>query len=141
MTPIPETDKSRPASRRSQRLKLQFPVIITVAGPMRRPAIEETITLNVNAWGGMFELRTPVQLTDLVVVTNKSTAEEQQARVAYVGPVQPQGRKIGVEFLEPAKDFWRIHFPSPGNRSNGTVSNGGNSNGNGVMRRARGGAA
>jgi hypothetical protein len=137
MKPEMESDKARPASRRSQRLKLQFPVIITVTGPSRRPAIEQTVTLNVNMWGGMFELRTPVNLADMVVVTNKSTTEEQQARVAYVGPVQPQGRKIGVEFLTPSKDFWRIHFPSPGNRSNPTTG----TNGNGNIKQARGGAA
>ncbi len=124
-----EFEKVRPASRRSQRLKLQFPVFITVVGPSRQTKTEETITLNVNAWGGLFELRMPVDLSDAVIVTNKSTTEEQEARVAYVGPVQPHGRKIGVEFITPAKDFWRIHFPSPG-RSNG----GGNGNGRNEIR-------
>ncbi|HXW18422.1 MAG TPA: hypothetical protein VEJ39_08955 [Candidatus Acidoferrales bacterium] len=129
MKPKMELEKPRPASRRSQRLKLQFPVFITVVGSSRRTSTEETITLNVNAWGGLFELRMPVELSDAVIVTNKSTAEEQEARVAYVGPVQPHGRKIGVEFIAPAKDFWRIHFPSP-LRSNGS----GNGNGRNDIR-------
>lgn len=126
MKPKMELEKSRPASRRSQRLKLQFPVFITVVGPSRRTKTEETITLNVNAWGGLFELRMPVELSDAVIVTNKSTTEEQEARVAYVGPVQPHGRKIGVEFITPAKDFWRIHFPSPARSNPGGNGNGRN---------------
>jgi hypothetical protein len=112
-------EKPRPGSRRSQRLKLQVPVIVKRENPGQRPSVEDVVTLNVNKCGGLFELRMPVTLGDLLVVTNKATTDEQVSRVVYVGPNQPHGRKIGVEFSQPAKDFWRICFPTLAPRTNG----------------------
>ena len=119
MKPAMSLEKPRLSARRSQRLKLQVPVLVARRNSAPQPDPEHAVTLNVNACGGMFELRMPVQLGELLVVTNKATAEEQVSRVVYVGPNQPHGRKIGVEFSQPAKDFWRIHFPLPGHRTNG----------------------
>jgi hypothetical protein len=110
-------EKPKPASRRSQRLKLQVPVLVTRQAPNQRPAREDAVTLNVNACGGMFELRMPLERGDLLIVLNKATTQEQEARVVYIGPNAPHGRKIGVEFTEAARDFWRICFPRP--RANG----------------------
>jgi len=119
MKPATTLEKPRPSSRRSQRLKLQVPVLVTRQVPNQTAAREDALTLNVNACGGMFELRMPVEKGDLVIVQNKATTEEQESRVVYIGPNAPHGRKIGVEFTQPAKDFWRICFPRVGPRPNG----------------------
>ena len=112
-------EKPRPGSRRSQRLKLQVPVLVTRQIPKQRPAREDSVTLNVNVSGGLFELLMPVERGVLLTVQNKCTLEERESRVVYVGPTTPHGRKIGVEFTQPAKDFWKIHFPAVAPRSNG----------------------
>ena len=111
--------KPRPGSRRSQRLKLQVPVLVTRQIPKQRPAREDAVTLNVNVCGGMFELQMPVERGELLTVQNKCTAEERESRVVYVGPTGPNGRKVGVEFTQPSKDFWQIHFPLVAPRNNG----------------------
>jgi hypothetical protein len=112
-------DKPKPGSRRSQRLKLQVPVLVTRHVPKQKPEREDAVTLNVNLAGGLFELHMPVARGDLLTVQNKSTSEERESRVVYVGPTAPHGRKIGVEFTQPTKDFWQIHFPSVAPRNNG----------------------
>ncbi len=112
-------EKPRPGSRRSQRLKLQVPVLVTRQVPKQKPVREDAVTLNVNVSGGLFELHMPVERGDLVTLQNKATAEERESRVVYVGPTTPNGRKIGVEFTQPKKDFWQIHFPLLAPRNNG----------------------
>jgi hypothetical protein len=105
-------DKPRIGSRRSHRLKLQVPVFVS------RPAangatIDETATmLNVNAFGGLLILKVHVVRGDVLRLTNKATLEAQECRVINVGPVTAIGTKIGIEFLNPAPDFWRIYFPT-----------------------------
>lgn len=104
-------NKPRLGSRRSQRLKLQVPVAVARQHAHHGSAREDAITLNVNAFGGMFALKGPVQRGEVLILINKSTREQQECRVVYIGPSAPNGKKIGVEFTQPAENFWRINFP------------------------------
>ena len=110
-------DKPRIGSRRSHRLKLQVPVVVTRHGSNGAPVEEIATMLNVNAFGGLVFLKGHVERGDSLRVTNKATLEHQECRVVNVGPVTPIGQKIGIEFTNPAPDFWRIYFPTVDPRS------------------------
>jgi hypothetical protein len=110
-------DKPRVGSRRSHRLKLQVPVVVTRHGSNGVPLEEVSTMLNVNAFGGMVILRAHVERGETLRVTNKATLEEQECRVINIGPVTPIGTKIGIAFTKPAPDFWRIYFPTVDPRS------------------------
>lgn len=111
-------DKPRIGSRRSHRLKLQVPVFVSRPAAWTGAKLGETsVMLNVNAFGGMLILKAHAERGDVLMVTNKATLEEQECRVVNIGPVTPIGKKLGIEFTNPAPDFWRIYFPSVDPRS------------------------
>lgn len=67
--------------------------------------------ISVNAHGGLIALAANVQEGQTILVVNRNTREEQECRVVYLGSLQDGKWRVGVEFVHPAPDFWRIHFP------------------------------
>jgi hypothetical protein len=98
------------ARRRSQRLLLQVTVFIR-GGDKGAEFTEETRTLVVNAHGGLLTLTAPVQKGQTLHMKNKATGEEQACTVAYAGNPTNGVAQVGLEFVEPRPDFWRIAFP------------------------------
>jgi hypothetical protein len=98
------------AKRRSQRLLLQVTVFIRGVGKGAE-FTEETRTLVVNAHGGLLTLTATVQKGQTLHMKNKATGEEQTCKVAYAGTPKDGVAQVGLEFIEPRPDFWRITFP------------------------------
>jgi hypothetical protein len=98
--------------RRSQRVILSLPVIIrTEEGSKISPFEEETHTIVVNFHGALILLAAKVSKGQKIRLKNRATQEEKVCRVANVGSPAEGKVQIGVEFLEPSPDFWRISFP------------------------------
>jgi hypothetical protein len=96
--------------RRTTRLPLRVPLL--VYGRNRKTTIrEETATNLVNAHGGLIALAGWVQMGEKLVVVNKTTQEEQECRVTYIGPKQAGERKVGIAFLRSSPNFWGLDFP------------------------------
>lgn len=68
--------------------------------------------LSVNAHGGLLALAARVEKGQRILVVNRSTGEEQECRVAHVGSLQEGKWMVGIEFVEPVEDFWKISFPT-----------------------------
>jgi len=101
-----------PSRRRSQRVILSLPVTVrTEDGPKDISFEEETHTLVVNLHGALIVLAAKVAKGQRLRLTNRATQLEQVCRVASLGPVSGGKAQIGVEFLTPSPDFWRISFP------------------------------
>jgi hypothetical protein len=98
------------AKRRSQRLLLQVTVFIRGQGKDGE-FTEETRTLVVNAHGGLLTLYAQVQKGQTLHMKNKATGEEQACKVAYAGTPKDGVSQVGLEFVKPCPDFWRISFP------------------------------
>lgn len=102
-------DSSR---RRSQRVILTMRVTVrTEGGPKETAFEEETHTLVVNVHGALIALSGKVVKGQKLRLTNRRTQEEQMCRVASVAPTPGGKPQVGVEFLKPSPDFWRISFP------------------------------
>jgi hypothetical protein len=97
--------------RRSKRLALDIPVLVCGRAADNSYFRESTRTLTVNAYGGLLTLCAPVVMEQSVLLENKRTHEVSECRVAYVGREQDDKKQIGVEFIHPAPNFWRIQFP------------------------------
>jgi hypothetical protein len=97
-----------PQPRSSKRLSLHVPVLVYGWSKDESSFHEETSTLLVNASGGLVALTTKVTLGGTIFIVNKVTQEEQECRVAYVGPELKGKTWVGVAFKRPAADFWRI---------------------------------
>jgi len=97
--------------RRSQRVLLAIPVVVYGRDSDNKPFQEATVTTVVNAHGALITLITPVHRGQKLMLTNRTTEEEQECIVAYLGRTQAGKPEVGVDFTHPAPGFWRIDFP------------------------------
>jgi hypothetical protein len=97
--------------RRSQRVVMSIPVTVKWQGPDGKEAEETTASLVLNAHGALLALATTMKEGQTLRLVNRTTQQEQACRVVYLGPVSAGKIQVGLEFLEPAPDFWHISFP------------------------------
>jgi len=97
--------------RRSQRVLLRMPIAVIASGPDKKMLRENTHTLVVNAHGALINLDLPVRVGQVVILQNPETGEEQSCRVVRINPVRDRKTEVGIEFLKPAPNFWRVSFP------------------------------
>jgi len=103
----PETGR-----RRSQRVILSLAVTVRTEGAPKESSFEEeTQTLLVNLHGALILLKGKVAKGQKLRLTNRRTKEEQICQVATISPGTAGKSQVGVEFLKPSPDFWRISFP------------------------------
>lgn len=109
---VVETSPQKPVSlRRSQRVVLAMPVVVSGEIRDQTPFSQETRTIVVNAHGALLSLRTSVRVGQLLTLRNVKTQEQQSCRVVTVTKNQEGKTEAGVEFLVPAPRFWHIAFP------------------------------
>ena len=97
--------------RRSQRVLLRIPIAVIASGPDKKMVREQTNTLVVNAHGALINLDLPVKVGQVVILQNPETSEEQTCRVVRINPVMDSRTEVGIAFLKPAPNFWRVAFP------------------------------
>ena len=96
--------------RRSKRIHIAMPVVVRATNG-DRPIEEATKTLRVNAHGCLLYLATNVQMGRQVFLVNPATREEIACTVNFLGKKDGEATEVGLEFIQPAPFFWRIHFP------------------------------
>ena len=99
------------AHRRSERVLLDLPVIVSGEFPDHRTFQEETFTVTVSAHGALMMLATNVTLGQRLVVTNPTNEETREARVAYLGSPHAGLSQVAVEFSRPSPEFWPVSSP------------------------------
>jgi hypothetical protein len=97
--------------RRSQRVVLRIPVSVIAPGPDGQMVREETETLIVNAHGALIYLNLKVTLGQAIILQNPETSEDQPCRIIRSNPLGQGKNEVGIEFLKPAPNFWRVAFP------------------------------
>lgn len=97
--------------RRSQRILLSMPIIVSGEPGIEAAFSERTTTLVVSAHGALLLLRQSVRIGQPVSLKNKVTGEEQMCLVVDINPGQGEACEVGVEFAEPCPRFWRVSFP------------------------------
>lgn len=101
-------------TRRSTRVTLRIAMRVYEHGTDKRFALEEAHSVKVSLWGGLVALKSPVCVSQKLVMVNRATSETRDARVVFVGPLQMNKRLVGFEFLEPSPRFWGVVFPPVG---------------------------
>ena len=97
-------------SRRSQRVFHKVKLQAQGRSHDGRKFREICETLVVNAHGGLLTLRHEVNSSEMLVLLNPLTQEEQECRIVFLGESGERGQRVGVEFLTPAPHFWGIDF-------------------------------
>lgn len=72
---------------------------------------EEATTLAINAHGALVALQARLTSGSKVLMQHKTTAEEQECQVVFLGPVRSGKAEIGLEFSAASPSFWRVAFP------------------------------
>ncbi len=109
--PIVNQPSSTPGKRRSRRFPFISPVEATwqeADGKIFREAGQAT---EVNAQGGLLEMKTYPAVGSLIELTNLLSHESSQVRVVGVRR-NTEGRLLGVavELLVPSETFWGVNF-------------------------------
>jgi hypothetical protein len=97
--------------RRSTRLPIR--VVLIVCGDVGRFQ-EHTCTSSLNAHGALITLTASVTIGQKLVIQNPENWAERGGRVTRLGLCYAGQTEVGIEFTEPAPDFWLI--PAPPNR-------------------------
>lgn len=109
-------DNSRLGRRRSQRVTLRVPIVVSESQTNYRNPMERTHTLAVSRYGGLIALQASVDPGQNLLLTNTASRVSKECRVVYLGPKHHDKRQVGVEFADPVTDFWNISFPVPGSK-------------------------
>jgi len=94
--------------RRSERLLLNVAVVVCVKYVDNSSFREHTTTISVSAHGALLPLATTVRLGQTLVVINLRNWDERLGRVVRLGSADPEQVQIGIEFEQPAPEFWPV---------------------------------
>lgn len=97
--------------RRSQRLALSVPVVAYRSQKLGLPFSEGTRTLMVSAHGALISLTAKVLADQRLVLKHALSGEEQECRVVFTQKNLMGPTEVGIEFRQPAPNFWHIAFP------------------------------
>ncbi len=102
--------------RRSHRLVLSMPVHVFGQDVFKESFNEFTRMLSVSAHGGSLALAARIEKGQRILIVNKMTGNEQECRVVHVGSMKDGKWTVGIEFVEPVPNFWKVHFPEPASK-------------------------
>jgi hypothetical protein len=101
----------RNKKRRSQRIALSVSVVAYRSQKLGLAFSEGTRTLVVNAHGALIILTAKVAVDQTLLLKNALTGEEQECRVVFTEKKLMGPTEVGIEFRQPAPNFWHIAFP------------------------------
>jgi hypothetical protein len=109
------TQNARPGGvanqRRSHRIVLSVPIIVSGKRANGSPFKERTTTLVVSAHGALIHLREAVIVGQDLSITHVGTSEELACTVKDINHGQEDIPEVGIGFAKPNAHFWRVSFP------------------------------
>ncbi len=94
--------------RRSERVKLTVPVMVTTSAVDGREIQELTQTAIVNAHGGLFRSTVEFLVAQPLVLTNLNTNLKESARVVHAEMLANGEFGVAFEFDNAAPEFWQV---------------------------------
>lgn len=77
---------------------------------------EEVTTDTVSANGALLNVQEVYDIGMNLLLTNLATEEEVPCRVVFIGETKAGQKQVAIEFTVEAPQFWRVHFPPPGEK-------------------------
>ena len=97
--------------RRSQRVLMKIPVRVSFHAGAVSLSEEETHTLAVSAHGALIPVSASLYRGQRLTLSNVQTQGSLECVVAHIDRFPGESIKLGVEFLLPNPNFWRVAFP------------------------------
>jgi hypothetical protein len=94
--------------RRSERVMLTVPVMVTASAVDGREIQELTQTAIVNAHGGLFRSTVEFLVAQPLVLTNLNTSLKESARVVHAELLANGEFGVAFEFDNAAPEFWQV---------------------------------
>lgn len=102
--------------RRTLRVALALPVIVHGQNGMGEKFCVRALTYSLNQQGLLLSLEEAVEPGQSLLIVNENTNRSAETRVAHVRRDRDGKRLIGLEFVNPETNFWKMTFPVPGAR-------------------------
>jgi c-di-GMP-binding flagellar brake protein YcgR len=102
--------------RRTLRVSMALPVIVHGQNEMGEKFCTRAMTYSVNQQGALVALEESVVPGQSLLLVNENTSRSAETRVAHVRRDREGKRFVGVEFVNPDSNFWKMTFPTPGAR-------------------------
>jgi PilZ domain len=98
---------------------------VTLAVPIRvdgesvdgQKFIVSTVTHVLSQFGCLIQLEEQVMVDQTLVLMNEHTRQSVQARIVSTRRHRNGHKYVGVEFISPSENFWRLTFVKPGAKS------------------------
>jgi len=100
--------------RRTLRVALALPVIVHGQNEMGEKFCVRALTYSLNQQGLLLSLEEPVEPGQSLLIVNENTSRSAETRVAHVRRDRDGKRLVGLEFVNPETNFWKMTFPAPG---------------------------
>jgi c-di-GMP-binding flagellar brake protein YcgR len=102
--------------RRTLRVALALPVIVHGQNEMGEKFCVRAMTYSLNQQGLLLSLEETVVPGQSLLIVNENTSRSAETRVAHVRRDREGKRMVGLEFVNPDTNFWKMTFPVPGAR-------------------------
>ena len=102
--------------RRTLRVALSLPVVVHGQNEQGEKFCVRAMTRAVNQQGALLIMDEVVVPGQSLVVVNENTSRSTETRVAHVRRDREGKLFVGLEFVNPDMNFWKMTFPAPGAR-------------------------
>lgn len=79
--------------------------------------IVSTVTVALSEFGCLIQLDENVLVDQTLVLMNEHTRQSAQGRIVSTRRHRNGHKYVGVEFISPSNNFWRLTFVKPGAKS------------------------
>jgi hypothetical protein len=98
--------------RRSSRVTARIPIKILCDGAVNDPLNDSSEAVGVSRCGALLRVPFSPVLGSRIEIQNGFSEETREFRVVRVSSLKQDGFfELGVEILDPARNFWGISFP------------------------------
>jgi len=103
-------DNHATQGRRSTRLYISIPIVITAKDAGRNPFQENTRTLVVNKHGAKIVTTHQLKMGTEVLIENRALGTSARSTVVWLGDTRENGSEVGLQLTE-AENIWGVEFP------------------------------
>jgi len=102
--------------RRTLRVAMALPVIVHGQNEMGEKFCVRAMTRSINQQGALLAMEEQVVPGQSLLIVNENTSRSMETRVAHVKRDRDGKMSVGLEFVNPDANFWKMTFPVPGAR-------------------------
>jgi PilZ domain len=102
--------------RRTLRVSLALPLLVHGQNDMGEKFCHKATTRSVNRQGALIVMDEAVQVGQELLLVNENTNRPAESHVVFVKKERDGKHLVGLEFVNPDANFWKMTFPAPGAR-------------------------